>query len=99
MEIRGPLRHAGRPAIFIAGPAAATHAMSRRGLRSARKSTGTGLAYPKRKGDRVINSKAGNKIVPIRSMCLNGLSVTRPNCQAVLSPKNEQRSHAPLHEK
>ena len=46
------------------------------------------FGYPRAHEDDA--SKAGNKIVPIGSMCLNGLSVTRPNCQAVLSPKNEQ---------
>ena len=73
----------------MTGPAAATQIESRRGLRSARKLTGTGLAYPKRKAPEVAKySISGIRIVPIGSMCLNGLKLTRPRRHAVSSPNN-----------
>ena len=62
---------------FIPGPAAATKAESSFGLRSARKFTGTGLAYPNRNGECVIINSAGRRIVPNGSMCFSGL-LTRP---------------------
>ena len=75
-------------AIFIAGPPAATQAMSRRELRKAANFTGTGLAYPKTNGDRASKRNPGSRIVPTGSMCLKGLRLTRPNWDAVSSPRN-----------
>ena len=63
---------------FAAGPAAATSTMSRRTLRSRPKTTGTGLAQPKRNEAPLISSKAGRITVPRGSMCFSGLKVTRP---------------------
>ena len=73
--------------IFIAGPAAATSTIPIRGLRSARKLIGTGLAYPNKNGDRARSKSPGRRIVPNGSMCRNGLRLTRPSCDAVSSPR------------
>ncbi len=69
-----------------AGPAAATHNMSFLGLFKLAKLTGTGLAQPNKMPPN-IKVKAGNKMVPIGSICLIGLRVIRPIFSAVKSPK------------
>ncbi len=69
------------------GPANATQIMSRLGLRKLPKRTGTGLAAPRMMGLPTRTRNKGSKMVPKGSMCLSGLSVTRPNIQAVSSPK------------
>ena len=62
--------------------------MSRFGLRRLPKRTGTGLAYANRKAPEVAKySSSGIRMVPMGSMCLSGLRVTRPSTKAVLSPK------------
>jgi hypothetical protein len=58
-----------------------------RGLRSAEKFTGTGLASPNRNGEWDSSSIAGRITVPKGSMCFAGLKLTRPRFQAVLSPR------------
>src|SRR5450756_2483014 len=50
--------------LFIAGPAAATSTIPIRGLRSAPKLTGTGLAYPNKNGDRARSKGPGSRIEP-----------------------------------
>ena len=76
---------------LVAGPAAATNTISRRGLRSRAKFTGTGLAHPNMKGARTSNSNAGSMMVPNPSMCFRGLKVTRPIRNAVSSPSRQAR--------
>ena len=71
---------------FAAGPAPATQIMSRFGCRKLPKLTGTGFAQPNRNGAPVSSRTPGTRIVPTRSMCFSGLSVTRPSIQAVWSP-------------
>jgi len=44
--------------------------MPLRGFRSARKLTGTGLAYPNKNGEASSNKRPGSKIVPVGSMRL-----------------------------
>ena len=73
------------------GPASATQIMSRFGLRSAPKFTGTGFAQPKMKptppaAAEPASMMSGRMIVPKGSMCFAGFSVTRPIIHAVLSP-------------
>ena len=77
-------------AMLIPGPAAATSTMSRRGRRSRRKSTGTGLAKPNiiRPPD-ASSSIAGRITVPNGSMWRSGLKVTRPSRWAVSSPSRQ----------
>jgi hypothetical protein len=60
-----------------AGPAAATHNMSFLGWRRLLKLTGTGFAQPNMKGESA-SVTIGSTIVPTRSMCFTGFSVTRP---------------------
>src|SRR5262249_49344247 len=74
-------------AMFMAGPATATQTMPLRGFRSARKLTGTGLAYPNRNGEPSSSRTPGSKIVPVGSMCFKGLRLTRPSLHAVSSPR------------
>ena len=40
--------------------------------------TGTGLAQPNRKGDCISSRAAGTRMVPIKSICAKGLSVSLP---------------------
>jgi hypothetical protein len=68
---------------FAPGPAAATQIMSRFGRRKLPNATGTGLAQPNRNPGPPASFDTsriaiGTAIVPIGSMCLTGLSVTRP---------------------
>jgi hypothetical protein len=63
---------------FEAGPAAATQSMSLLGRRRLLKLTGTGFAQPNMKGENA-SVTIGRTIVPTGSMCLTGLSVTRPS--------------------
>jgi hypothetical protein len=73
------------------GPNIAMIAISRFGFFRLYGFTGTGLAQPKTIGlppvifANIIIVK-GTKIVPTKSMCLNGFKLKRPYCSAVLSP-------------
>ena len=78
---------------FISGPAMATIAMPRRGSRNFQAPTGTGLAQPNMKkilcggnSNWLISRKPGRMMVPTRSICLIGLSDSRPASRAVVSP-------------
>ena len=62
-----------------AGPAAATRAISRFGLRNAAGFTITGFAHP--------NPRNANAAKPNMSMCFKGFNVSRPWRRAVSSPK------------
>jgi hypothetical protein len=75
-------------AMFIAGPAAATQTMSRRGLRKAANFTGTGLAYPKTNGDR-----ASRRSPPNRIDVLEGVEADPPQsgcCVIAEKPRDER---------
>jgi hypothetical protein len=87
-----PIAHASAMTKFAAGPAAATHSMSRFGWRRLPKFTGTGFAQPKIHGGPPNAAAAaiiipGTSNVPTGSMCRNGLSEIRPSLSAVRSPK------------
>ena len=69
-------------AMFIAGPAAATSTMSRRGLRSAPKIDRHRLGVAEQEWRVQQQQHAGNRMVPNGSMCLTGLKLTRPSRQA-----------------
>ena len=77
---------------FIAGPAAATSIIPRRGLANRQAETGTGLAQPNITTTRpsVINCEIsknpGRRMVPNLSICASGLSDNRPARLAVSSP-------------
>ena len=72
--------------MFTAGPTSDTTTLVLRELRSRDTFTGTGLAYPKTPSP-LSTSMAGRMMVPKGSMCLTGLSVSRPARLAVSSPK------------
>ena len=71
---------------LVAGPASDTKIIPHLRLRKFRKSTGTGLAAPKRMGELTNSKNAGNKIEPNKSMCGTGFKVSRPASRAVVSP-------------
>ena len=73
---------------FMAGPAAATNAISLLGLNSFLGSMGTGLAHPNKNppGKRKIKER-GTRILPMGSICGSGFNVRRPRDLAVGSPK------------
>ena len=64
---------------FDPGPAKATQIESILGFLSRPKLTGTGLAYPTKKGDPVRIKTSGINRVPTGSICLAGLRLTRPS--------------------
>ncbi len=76
----------------MAGPAAATTIMPRRGSRNRHAATGTGFAQPNMNTTRptvsswLISRKPGSRMVPTRSTCTSGLSDSRPARRAVSSP-------------
>ena len=71
---------------FMAGPAAATSAMSRRGWCMRRGSIGTGLAQPRKNPPGISRQSSGRMTVPNGSMCASGFMVSRPWSLAVGSP-------------
>jgi hypothetical protein len=73
--------------IFVIGPAAAEIAISLLGSLKFMGFMGTGFAYPKTNWPfEKINSITGMIIVPIKSICTMGLSVSLPINLAVGSP-------------
>ncbi len=68
---------------LVPGPAAATHSMSRFGLRSREKSTGTGLAQPNNMAlppSSLLATRIapGTRIVPTGSTWRSGFRLMRP---------------------
>jgi hypothetical protein len=72
----------------MAGPAAATSTMSRRGVAQGAKIDWyrLGVAEQEWRAQQQQHSP-GNKMVPNGSMCLSGLKLTRPSRHAVSSPR------------
>src|SRR5262252_7739689 len=76
-------------AMFMAGPATATQTMPLRGFRSARKLTGTGLAYPNRNGE---PSEAGQQDRPSRIDVLQGIKAhpSQPPCRLIAEETRDE---------